>query len=165
MFTLGGRTFTKRLAQSLNVSFEEAEEIKLAYCAESLEKQSHRIVREAMKSDCEVWLSGIALTLSEFENVDVLPSKILLCGGGAHLPEIKEVLDGREWTQKLPFPHKPQIAFMQPKMVTNIIDETKQLKDLQDITPMALANIALEYLTEEQILSKLLKKVVRLMQI
>ncbi len=165
MFTLGGRTFTKRLAQALNISFEEAEEIKLAYSNEKLEKQSHRIVREAMKSDCEVWLSGVALTLSEFENVDVLPSKILLCGGGSHLPEIKEVLDSREWTQKLPFPKKPQITFMQPKMISNMIDETRLLKDMQDITPMALANIALEYMLEEQILAKLLKKVVRLMQI
>lgn len=165
MFTLGGRTFTKRLAQSLNISFEEAEKIKLAYSSERLEKQSHRIVREAMKSDCEVWISGVALTLSEFENVDILPSKILLCGGGSHLPEIKEILETREWTQKLPFSHKPHIAFMQPKMISNIIDETKQLKDLQDITPMALANIALDYLSEEQIIAKLLKKVVRLMQI
>jgi len=165
MFTLGGRTFTKRLAQSLNISFEEAEEIKLAYSGEKLEKQSHRIVREAMKSDCEVWLSGVALTLSEFEDVDVLPSKILLCGGGSHLPEIKEVMESREWVQSLPFSHKPQISFLHPKMITNVIDETKELKDVQDITPMALANIALEYLTEEQLLSRLLDKVVRLMKI
>ena len=165
MFNLGGRTFTKRLAQSLNISFEEAEEIKLAYSGEKLEKQSHKIVREAMKSDCEVWLSGIALTLSEFENIEVMPSKILLCGGGTRLPEIMEVMDSREWTQKLPFSHKPQIQFMHPKMITNVMDETKELKDVQDITPMALANIALEYLSEEQILSKILKKVVRLMQI
>ena len=165
MFTLGGRTFTKRLAQALNIGFEEAEEIKIAYSSERLEKQSHRIVREAMKSDCEVWLSGIALTLSEFENIDVLPSRILLCGGGSHLPEIKEALDSREWIQKLPFASKPQISFMNPKMVSNVLDETKELKDLEDITPMALGNIALEYITEEQLLSKLLKKVVRLMQI
>jgi cell division protein FtsA len=165
MFTLGGRTFTKRLAQALNISFEEAEEVKLAYSNEKLEKQSHRVVREAMKSDCEVWLSGVALTLSEFENVDILPSKLLLCGGGSHLPEIKEVLESRDWIQKLPFPKKPQVTFMQPKMISNMIDETKQLKDMQDITPMALGNIALEYLQEEQILAKLLKKVVRLMQI
>jgi cell division protein FtsA len=165
MFTLGGRTFTKRLAQALNIGFEEAEEIKIAYSCEKLEKQSHRIVREAMKSDCEVWLSGIALTLSEFENIDVLPSKILLCGGGSHLPEIKEALESREWIQKLPFASKPQISFMNPKMVSNVLDETKELKDLEDITPMALGNIALEYITEEQLLSKLLKKVVRLMQI
>lgn len=165
MFTLGGRTFTKRLAQALNISFEEAEDIKLAYSNDRLEKQSHRIIREAMKSDCEVWLSGVALTLSEFENVDILPSRIFLCGGGAHLPEIKEVLETREWTQKLPFPKKPQVTFMHPKMITNVLDPTKHLKDVQDITPMSLANIALEYTTEEQVLSKLLKKVVRLIQI
>jgi cell division protein FtsA len=165
MFTLGGRTFTKRLAQSLNISFEEAEGIKVAYATGKLEKQSHKIVRDAMKSDCEVWLSGVALTLSEFENIDVLPSKIMLCGGGSHLPEIREALESREWIQGLPFPSKPSISFMHPKMITNVIDETKELKDLQDITPMALANIALEYLSEEQVLSKILKKVVRLMQI
>lgn len=165
MFTLGGRTFTKRLAQSLSINFEDAEKIKLAYSHEKLEKQSHRIIREAMKSDCEVWLSGVALTLSEFENVDMLPSKILLCGGGSLLPEIKEVLDSREWTQKLPFARKPQISFLEPKMITNITDETKSLKEPMDSTPIALANIALEYVGEEQILSKLLKKVVRLMQI
>ena len=118
-----------------------------------------------MKSDCEVWLSGVALTLSEFENVDILPSKILLCGGGSQLPEIKEVLESREWTQQLPFARKPQITFMQPKMITNMTDETKKLKDMQDVTPLALANIALEYAQEEQVLGKLLKKVVRLMQI
>lgn len=165
MFSLGGRTFTKRLAQSLHISYEEAEEVKLAYTAEKLEKQSQRIVREAMKSDCEVWLSGVALTLSEFEHINILPPKILLCGGGAHLPEIKEVLEGREWFHHLPFPHKPAISFLQPKMIPHLLDETRKLRDIQDITPMALAQIALDYMNEEQLLSKLLKKVVRLMQI
>jgi len=165
MFTLGGRTFTKRLAQSLNISFEEAESIKLAYSADKLEKQSHKIVREAMKSDCEVWLSGIALTLAEFENIDVLPAKILICGGGSHLPEIKEVLETREWFRKLPFPRMPQISFIEPRMVSNMLDETKRLKDPGDIPPMALANLGLEYIGEERILSKILRKIVRLMQI
>jgi hypothetical protein len=122
-------------------------------------------VREAMKSDCEVWLSGVALTLSEIEKLDILPAKILLCGGGSLLPEIKEVLEGREWIQKLPFPKKPQVSFIEPKMVTNIVDETKSLKDPIDVPTIALANIGLEYVGEEQILAKLLKKVVRLMQI
>jgi cell division protein FtsA len=165
MFTLGGRTFTKRLAQSLNVSFEEAENIKIAYSADKLEKQSHKIVRQAMKSDCEVWLSGVALTLAEFEELDVLPFKILLCGGGSHLPEIKEVLETREWYKKLPFSQKPVINFIKPKMVSNMVDETKRLKDQQDITPLAIANLGLEYIGEEKVLSKILKKIVRLMQI
>ncbi len=165
MFTLGGRTFTKRLSQSLNISFNEAEEIKLLYSEDKLERQSHRIVREAMKTDCDVWLSGVVLTLESFENIDVLPSKILLSGGGSHLPEIKETLESMEWVKSLPFTKKPQINFLHPKMVTNIADETKLLTDQQDIVPMSLANLALEFVREDQPTSKLLKKVVRLMQI
>ncbi len=165
MFTLGGRTFTKRLAQALSIGFEDAEKIKLAYSGEKLEKQSQRIVRDAMKSDCEVWISGVALTLAELEKIDMLPAKIYLCGGGSLLPEIKEVLEDREWIQKLPFPKKPSVSFLEPKMVTNMIDDTRQLRTPIDVPTLALANIGLEYVGEEQILSKLLKKVVRLMQI
>lgn len=165
MFTLGGRTFTKRLAQTLSVGFEDAEKIKLAYSDEKLEKQSHRIVREAMKSDCEVWISGVGLTLSEMDNIEILPSRINICGGGSLLPEIKEVLETREWSQSLPFPKKPQVSFLEPKMISNLIDETRQLKNPIDVPSLALANIGLEYVGEEQILAKLLKKVVRLMQI
>jgi cell division protein FtsA len=164
MFTLGGRTFSKRLSQNLNISLKDAEEIKNLYSEDKLERQSHKIVREAMKSDCDVWLSGVVLTLESFE-LDNLPSKILLSGGGAHLPEIKETLESREWIQSLPFSKKPQITFMHPKMITNIIDETKLLNDQRDIVPMALANLGLSFITEEQLLSKVLKKVVRLMQI
>ncbi|MFC1616364.1 cell division FtsA domain-containing protein [Patescibacteria group bacterium] len=165
MFTLGGRIFTKRLAQCLNISFKEAEKIKMAYSDDKLERQSHRIVREAMQSDCDVWLSGVILTLESFEKIDVLPSKILLSGGGPHLPEIKEALETREWVKALPFSRKPQINFLHPKMITNVIDENKLLKDQQDVMPMALANIALGFIGEESLPSKVLKKVVRLMQI
>lgn len=164
MFTIGGRTFTKRLSQNLNISFHEAEEIKLEYSNDNLERQSNKIVRNAMQMDADVWLSGVALTLEEFENIDVFPSKILLSGGGAHLPELKEALESREWTKSLPFTKKPQITFLHPKMVTNITDETKLIKDQQDIIPMALANLALNFVSEEQLLSKVLKKVIRLMQ-
>jgi cell division protein FtsA len=164
MFTIGGRIFTKRLSQTLNISFQEAEEIKLSYSQDNLERQSHKIVRESMKTDSDVWLSGVVLTLEEFKNIDVFPSKILLSGAASNLPEIKEALESREWVKSLPFAKKPQITFFNPKMVTNISDQTKLLKDQSDIMPMALANLALTFLTEEQLLPKVLKKVVRLMQ-
>lgn len=165
MFTIGGRTFTKRLAQSLNVSFTDAERIKLAYSTDKLEKHSSKLVRDAMKSDADVWLTGIILTLNEFEGLDMLPSRIYLCGGGSKLPEIREVLEEREWVKTLPFVRKPTVNFMSPKMVPSMSDETKLLSGPEDITPLALSNIALEFIGEEYILSKLLKKVVRLMQI
>lgn len=164
MFTLGGRMFTKRLAQSLNISFNEAEEIKVNYSNDKLERQSTKIVREALKNDADIWLSGVVLTLEEFDNVDVFPSKILLSGGGSNLPEIREALESREWVKSLPFIKKPQITFLNPKMITNVVDGTKSLISQEDAVPLALANLALEFIKEESLPSKVLKKVVRLMQ-
>lgn len=165
MFTIGGRTFSKRLSSTLNISFQEAEDIKLAYSAGKLEKQSEKIVRDAMESDCEVWLAGVAFTLSEFHNLDVFPGKILLCGGGCHLPEIASALETKEWTRELTFSKQPIVSVLSPKQISRIRDDTNTLNDPQDITPMALANLGLELIGEENIMSKILKKVIRLIQI
>lgn len=165
MFTIGGRTFTKRLASTLNISFQEAEDIKLAYSAGQLEKQSEKIVRQAMEADCEVWLAGVVFTLSEFHNLDMLPAKIFLCGGGCHLPEIKIALESGNWTKEIPFPKTPIISILNPKQIEHVVDETKLLNDAQDITPMALANLGLEFIGDEHVMTKILKKVIRLMQI
>ncbi len=165
MFTLGGRTFTKRLAQSLNVSFDEAEEIKIAYSSNQLERQSHKIVEQALKSDTEVWLSGVALTLSEFYDIDSLPTKIFLCGGGASLPEIKDALETREWVKTLSFPRKPQVEYLDPSKIFSIKDETKSFFTYRDITPLSLIALSLEFSGEEKIVAKMLRKMVRLMQV
>ena len=48
--------------------------------------------------------------------------------------------------------------------MTNIKDETWKLVDSQDVTVMALANLALDLAGEEPLVSKVLRKVVRMMQ-
>ncbi len=164
MFALGGRVFTKRLAQVLGVSFQEAEKIKLDYSNGLLNKTSEKTVKEALEADAQVWLSGVELSLSEFPRSELLPSKILLCGGASLLPEIKKALSARSWTHKLPFAKPPSIRFMRPEDVTNIIDETGKLTDPKDITPMALANLAIDLAGEEPLLSSILRKVIRMMQ-
>jgi cell division protein FtsA len=165
MFTIGGRVFTKRLSQILNVSHREAEEVKIAYSNDMLDKNSYKIVREAMKMDADTWVSGIELSLNEFYNVDVLPSRIYICGGGSHLPEIKEILETQGWYKNLPFSSQPKVRFLEPQNITTLVDKTGKLNDPSDITPMALGNIALELAGEEQMLYSLLKKVVKLMQV
>ncbi|MBT6068623.1 hypothetical protein HOG48_02610 [Candidatus Peregrinibacteria bacterium] len=162
MFGLGGRSFTKRLAQELNVSFEEAEQIKVAYSAGQLEQQSSKIVRDSMKDDADVWLAGVSLTLSEFEGVDELPARVYLSGGGSKLPEIKDALESRDWHKKLPFPRKPSISFVKPSYISNLTDDTNGELGPEDIAPMALANLGIEHVGEEKVLSSLLRKVVRI---
>jgi cell division protein FtsA len=164
MFAIGGRSFTKRLAQVLSVPFAKAEEIKIAYSKGMLEDKSEKSVKEALELDAEVWLSGVELSLSEFSDVDLLPSRILLCGGGSALPEIKKVLEGSDWYKNLPFARKPKVSFIKPEEVTNIVDKTGEIKDQQDITPMGLASLLVEMDTEDEVMPNILQKVVKLMQ-
>jgi cell division protein FtsA len=160
MFALGGRAFTKRIAGVTGESFPIAEELKLAYSAGEASKEDEELIKKALETDAQVWLSGIELTLGEFSNVDLLPSRILLCGGGSNLPEISQSLKTTEWLDNLPFARKPAIHHLKPKDVSNIIDETGQLKDPGDVTPMALANLAIDLVGDETVMEGILSRVV-----
>lgn len=162
MFAIGGRVFTKSIADTLDQPFVEAEKIKLNYSLGKIPETDpmySRIAR-AINNDCEVWLSGVELALEEFSNVDLLPSKILLCGGGSMLPEIKEYLEKRNWVKRLPFSRQPKVSFISPKEVNQVEDETGKLKTSQDITPMALANLAIGLVGDPTVVEGILDKIV-----
>jgi len=161
MIAIGGRSFTKRLSQVLSVPFETAEEIKISYSNGLLDKKSAKIVRKAILSDCKVWLSGVELTLEEFSQDELLPSRILLCGGASALPEIQEALQAEKWSAAIAFAKKPKIDFIRTEEVAKVIDKTGKLENPQDITPMALANTALDFASEETIVEGILNKVVK----
>lgn len=160
MFAIGGRAFTKRVAAVLGESFSEAEKAKLSYTAGQLEPEKAELVRHALGNDAKVWLSALEISLSEFGETELLPSKILLCGGGSNLPEIKTILQTKDWLKSLPFARTPDVQFIQPSSVANMIDETKQLKDISEVTPLALANVGLDLIGESGILESMMRKAV-----
>lgn len=164
MFAIGGRTFTNRIAQNLGVGFNEAEDIKIRYANNELSKEVNKRINKILEGDINVWLSGVEICLAEFSTLELLPSKILLCGGSSQLPLIKKCLDSIEWTKNLPFAKKPEVYYIKPEEVVNIKDETGKLGNVQDITPMALASNAVELTGEDDLLSGILKKVIRMMQ-
>ena len=167
MFALGGRIMTKRIANSLKISFPEAEKIKLAYAADQLEEKDKQRVAAFIKNDVEVWLSGVELALEEFASSDrfqdnrLLPSKMFLCGGGSLLPDLKTALEHRRWTQDLPFAKQPETQYIKPGQVSNVVDATGQLDSTQDVTPMALANIALDLVGTDTPVSGTMNKILK----
>lgn len=165
MFGIGGRTFTKRLSIELNISFAEAEKLKHAYTSDKLEQKSKKIINDIIKDDMEVWLEGIVLSLSEFKQIKTLPSKILLSGGGTYLSEIKATLNTEKWYKKLPFSRTPQASYLTPKLLRNLIDETKRIREREDIIPLALVNAGIELTGEETVVQKVLRKVIGIMQV
>ena len=68
---------------------------------------------------------------------------MLLCGGGADLPQVREVLDEDGWWQRLPFARRPKVRALGPDEVMGLGDMTGRLGTRQDVTPMALAHQAL----------------------
>ncbi|HQH40881.1 MAG TPA: hypothetical protein PK825_03975 [Bacteroidales bacterium] len=122
-------------------------------------KQQEKIVK-SLDGDCQVWLSGVQLALEEFSGIDLLPSRILLCGGGSMLPDIKKLLEDSDWVEDLPFAKKPKVSFIHPRDVANVIDETQSLDDAQDITPMALANMAIDLAGTPSVITGAMDKIV-----
>jgi cell division protein FtsA len=161
MFAIGGRAFTKRIAQVANTSFEKAEEMKIAYSAGKLNPKGVKLVEEAVNADIEVWLSGVELSLAEFERVEHLPAKILLCGGGTALPQIMDALKGKDWYKSLPFARKPIVNHISPTEVNRVIDKTGKLTSFADITPMGLANLGLDQSGGESTTDTLARKLAR----
>lgn len=164
IFAMGGRNFTKRLSTELNISFQEAEKIKLAYSGNKLEKKSYDLVKKLMQEDTDVWLSGITLALNEIKEVEHLPSQINLCGGGSRLPEIVQLMQTKKFSKGLNFTKIPSISVLTPDRIERILDETGRIKDQQDITPMALANAGVDLAGEETITSKILRKTLNLLR-
>ncbi|HEX8973892.1 MAG TPA: cell division FtsA domain-containing protein [Patescibacteria group bacterium] len=164
MFAFGGRAFTKKLAQELRIDFEEAEELKIKYAEGKLGADVNAKMEQILQSDCNVWLSGVELSLSEFADSDVLPAKILLCGGGSALPGIKKALMSPEWARSLPFAKAPVVSYLQPRDVVRILDETGELRNPQDVTPMGLANLILDVTGEEKVMSGILRRVMQTIQ-
>ncbi|EKE21514.1 MAG: Actin-like ATPase involved in cell division-like protein [uncultured bacterium] len=158
MFALGGRAFTKRLAQEVRVDFERAEKLKINYSLGKLSKVDTEKVERIFEDDCRIWLNGIELALAEFSQSDLLPNKILMCGGGSGLPGIKKALLSKEWLSKLAFVNPPKISFLRPQDAANIIDKTGELTSTQDVTPMGLAGLVLELSQEEKVLAGILKR-------
>lgn len=164
MFALGGQAFTKRIARELNVNFQKAESFKLQYSENKLSPDVKNKLAGIIRADLRVWLEGVRLALLDFPGTDHLPSKILLCGGGSRLPEIKKMLQDPAWTKTMPFAKNPEVFFIKPDDVANIIDKTGKLVDQQDITPMGLANLALELAGKGDVMRGILRKVVRTLQ-
>ncbi|MCX6812174.1 MAG: pilus assembly protein PilM [Candidatus Berkelbacteria bacterium] len=160
MFAIGGRVFSKRLANDFGLSFQEAEKLKINYSKGELEKSQAEKVKKAFTGDCQTWAAGIQLGLEEFTGSDLLPSKILLCGGGSMLPDIKEILEDSDWTEDLPFAKKPKVNFIRPRDVANVLDETEELSDPQDVTPMALANMAIDLAGTPSVITGAMDKIV-----
>ncbi|MFZ2970223.1 MAG: cell division FtsA domain-containing protein [Minisyncoccia bacterium] len=158
LFIFGGKAFTKSIANEFKVSFSEAEEIKLDYSHDKIAENIKERVEKIIRSDCDVWSSGIELSLEELSKNDLLPSKIFLYGGGSQLPQIRTSLERSLRINKFSFSDKPEINFISPEDIINAKDMTQSAGSTQYVTALSLANLSLDLANEEDFPNKILKK-------
>jgi cell division protein FtsA len=146
MFGIGGRAYTRAVERDLNVEYSQAEALKLGLATGRVPQAKVAAVEGALKKTLDVWMSGIELALGEFDKLDNLPHKLLLCGGGSSLDLLMDRLESGSWYSELPFTRKPSVHHINPDQVVGIVDKTGDVNDHTFITAMGLLRVGLDTL-------------------
>lgn len=165
MFSIGGRSFTRQIAETLNVDFETAERYKLSIKNPAKVPADLKGKMElAIQRNLAVWLSGVEITLEEFNLSEMLPNKILLCGGGAGLTELQEVLATTDWFKELPFSRRPIVHLVESSDIPGIENGTNVSLDYSYTTALGLLRVALDTLAGAPEDSGIRAKLAKLLQ-
>ncbi len=150
MFGIGGRAYTRSVERDLGVEFDTAEKLKLAMASRDIRSSvpaaKVKAVEDSLHKTLNVWISGVELALGEFSQLDHVPHRILLCGGGSSLDMLMDALQGSEWYKSLPFARKPVVQHINPSQVVGIHDRTGNVADHTYITAMGLLRVGLDTL-------------------
>ena len=144
MFGIGGRAYSRSVERDLNVEFVQAEQLKLGLSDGTTPKSKIAAVEKSLTKTADVWIRGVELALSEFTQLDHLPYRMLLCGGGSSLDVLVDTIQKSDWYSELPFTRKPVIQHLHPEQVVGITDTTGEVTDHTFITAMGLLRVGLD---------------------
>ncbi len=149
MFGIGGRAYTRSIERDLGIDFDLAEKLKISVDSTALPDRQREVVTKAINKTSDVWVSGVELALSEFTELDNIPHRILLCGGGASLDSIVQTLKETNWYSEVPFARKPTVSFITPDQVVGIKDATGDVTDHTFVTAMGLLRVGADTLQQQ----------------
>jgi cell division protein FtsA len=169
MFSIGGRSFTHQIAESLGVDFETAENYKLDFDSGKLDDRVKSKIETALSRNLSVWLTGIEVALEDFNNLGSLPRNILLCGGGASLSLLQEELAVSDWYTNLPFSRRPVIHLIDVAELPDLDTEHLNVEGLSELdhsfaTALGLLRVGVDTLAGAPPENKLKAKIAKLLQ-
>lgn len=165
MFGIGGRSFTRTIATDMDLTYDDAEKLKVNLDRSEIKPTVKKDAEKAIDKTLDVWLAGVDLALGEFESVDHLPNRILLCGGGASLKELVTALETRDWYKDLPFTKRPTVQHIKPSDVIGITDTTGSADDHTFITAMGLLRVGYDTMVGSSDGDSIKEKLNRLLRI
>lgn len=144
MFGIGGRAFTQAIARELDIDFTKAEALKVGLGAGTVAAEQREQIEKSLARTLKVWGNGVELALAEFDKLDHLPNRLLLCGGGSSLEMLMRQLEQSEWYRELAFTKKPSVQHILPEDVVGISDTTGDITDHTYITAMGLLRVGMD---------------------
>jgi len=140
MIAIGGRAFTKGIADMCRTTLREAEQMKLDYAA-GMETSPE--IRSSIAADLAIWQDALIMGLKEVQqdaqHSQPLPPRVVLCGGGSGLPGIIEAIASPKLVESGLFTVIPEVRLLQPEDVFGIADPKQFLSEVQDVTPKSIA--------------------------
>ena len=190
MFGIGGRSFTHQIATRTGLDYDTAEAVKLQLGGVSLDQltlkhkeetvadaekkneiqqilatpERAKKINQAIADNNEVWLGGVAVALEDFPLVEALPTRILLCGGGAGLTSLQESLATSDWYIDLPFSRRPLVHLLDDVDIPGIENATTEDLDYSFITAFGLLRVAIDTLAGTDEPAGLRAKLAKLLQ-
>lgn len=165
MFGIGGRSFTRTLMSEMDLGYNDAEKLKVHLGHEQIKEGVKKRAMSAIDKTLDVWVSGVELALGDFDSVDHLPSRILLCGGGSSLVSLVDALSKQDWYKELPFTKRPTVQHIKPSEVMGIIDTTGSTIDHTYITAMGLLRVGYDTIIGSSDSNSLKDKINRILRI
>ena len=149
----------------MGIGYEAAEKLKLNMDDAKIKPAVKQTIDEAVDKTLSVWISGVQLALGEFDAIDHLPNKILLCGGGSSLGSLVKELQQSSWYKELPFTRKPTVQHIKPTDVIGVTDTTGDITDHTMITAMGLLRVGYDTMNTSEESSSLKDKFNRILRI
>lgn len=190
MFGIGGRSFTHQIASKTGLDYDTAEAVKLQLSGVSLDQltlkhknetvadaekkneiqqilatpERAKKINQAISDNIEVWLGGVSVALEDFPLIEALPTRILLCGGGAGLASLQEALATSDWYTDLPFSRRPLVHLLDDVDIPGIENTTPEDLDYSFITAFGLLRVAIDTLAGTEEPTGLRAKLAKLLQ-
>ncbi len=111
-FKAGANSFSRLLSEDLGLLENESRDLMHRYAAGQLTDQSSRRIREFFEEAKRSWFFLLKEKLKKMK-FGVFPPEILVFGGGAVLPEIREVLENGNW-EGISFVGQPRVRILKP---------------------------------------------------
>lgn len=116
---IGGAALEQRLQERLGIDAARASDGVMAHSAGAGHRSSAgpgagRFIAQVAQHHAEVWLDAFEAACAELGRGRTLPARVLLCGGGAALPDVRRALGGSAWHAALSFERPPAVRPLMP---------------------------------------------------